>query len=441
MNIFIIGQTSLHWGRMEFGNIGNFYVIDPFFKEIKRVFPNCKIKTTIQMSERYCAENDIEMVPLDLYYSWDDKDFLNKCFAEYAVAILYKKTGSIQTKSPFINEVLWADLVIDMSGDVWGDNADFAGPNRFLVGLLKDRVAQLLDKPVVMLAGSPGPFANHREIHKFTKEVFEGFDFVTNRENTSIEVLKQYGFDVKKVNSYACPAFLFEGVEDEEIELIINNENLFSKDHNLVGFILCGWNMAEGPYSKWPRKDEEYSNFVEIIEFMINKLNLRIVLYSHNNGFEKFPVFKITPGRDYPVVKQLFEIVRKREKADPEKLTLINGVYSPRQMKTIIKQFDMQISGRVHGSVASLSQFIPTVMIDYGHEPKAHKVKGFARVVQIENYLADPSDINDLKEKILLCWENRIEYRKHLIERIPVVKDLARKNFEELRNYFNLLNN
>ena len=32
---------------------------------------------------------------------------------------------------------------------------------------------------------------------------------------------------------------------------------------------------------------------------------------------------------------------------------------------------------RIHGAVAALSQSVPTVIIDYGHEPKAHKLIGF----------------------------------------------------------------
>ena len=36
MKIFVIGQCTLHWGRMEYGNIGNYYVIEPFFRDIAR---------------------------------------------------------------------------------------------------------------------------------------------------------------------------------------------------------------------------------------------------------------------------------------------------------------------------------------------------------------------------------------------------------------------
>ena len=52
MNILVTGQCSLHWGRMEFGNIGNYYIIEPFMRELHKAFPDSIIKTTMQMSER-----------------------------------------------------------------------------------------------------------------------------------------------------------------------------------------------------------------------------------------------------------------------------------------------------------------------------------------------------------------------------------------------------
>lgn len=435
MRILIIGQTSLHWGRMEFGNIGNYYVMEPFFKEINRVFPTAEIRTTIQMSDDFCIHENIHQLPLELYYSWDDKNYLEKSIAEYGSALIFNKTGKLINSSPFIDEVKNSDLIIDMSGDVWGDNADFAGPNRFVIGLLKDRVAQLMKKKVVMIAGSPGPFNQNIDIHEFTKEVFNGFDLVTNRESVSIEILVNNGFDVSKVKSFACPAFLFEESKDKEIEQIVIDEKVKVNNQKTAGFILCGWNMIEGPYGKWPRRDDEYTQFAEVIEFMVNNLKLNIVLFSHNNGFELPPNFKLIQGRDFPVAQQLYDVLQKRGFISMEKIHLIKKVYNPKQMKAIIKHFDMLISGRVHGTVAGLSQFIPTVMIDYGHEPKAHKVRGFLKVVQIEEYLADPSNVDDLRNKVALCWNNRVKYRNHLMKRIPIVKDLAKMNFDELKIY------
>src|SRR5690606_32986551 len=101
----------------------------------------------------------------------------------------------LTNSTPYIDEVQKADLVIDFSGDIWGDNADFLGEDRFYVGLCKDRVAQLFGKKTVMIAGSPGPFSADKNLG-FAKEVFSHFDLVTNRESISRGILSSYGFDL-----------------------------------------------------------------------------------------------------------------------------------------------------------------------------------------------------------------------------------------------------
>ena len=113
-------------------------------------------------------------------------------------------------------------------------------------------------------------------------------------------------------------------------------------------------------------------------------------------------------------------------------VTLLDGVYTPELTKGIISNFDILISGRMHGAVAGLSQCIPTVIIDYGHEPKAHKSRGFAEVVGMEHMIADPADLDDLIEKTERCVSKKEELQKMLEERIPIVQQSARKQFDEL---------
>ena len=74
MKIFVIGQCTLHWGRMEYGNIGNYYIVEPFFRELHRVFPKATIKTTFQMSDEFCEKEQVECVPMEEYYGWNDDD-------------------------------------------------------------------------------------------------------------------------------------------------------------------------------------------------------------------------------------------------------------------------------------------------------------------------------------------------------------------------------
>ena len=90
MKILVIGQGTLHWGRLEFGNIGNYYIIEPFFRELHRVFPHAAIQTTLQMSDEFQSKEQITSVPMDEYYSWTEKD-LPLAYKEYAIASVYEQ--------------------------------------------------------------------------------------------------------------------------------------------------------------------------------------------------------------------------------------------------------------------------------------------------------------------------------------------------------------
>lgn len=433
MEIFVIGQCTLHWGRMEYGNIGNYYIIEPFFRELHRVFPTATIKTTFQMTEDFCQRENIKCVPMEYYYSWQPQD-LDVAYKELSIATIYLETGEIIETTPYIREVLSSDLIIDFSGDIWGKNADLVGENRFLIGLLKDRVAQLFNKPTAMLAGSPGPFSNDKTLN-FARLVFDKFDLVTNREEISNDVLKSFGFDTSKVYSLACPAFEFEPAPQEQIKPLIQESflaHIGGVKRPVIGFLLCGWNMIQGPFNRTDWKDSEFTQYVDLIKHMIHKYDVDFCLMSHSNGFNLPPDFKLKQGRDFPIMKQIYSILEKTDVK--EHIYLFEGIYTPAETKAIIGNFDMVISGRVHAAVAALSQNIPTTIIDYGHEPKAHKLVGFAKLAGVENLVADPNSIEDLINKSEYCFENKEIIHKNLINNNIEIKKKIKLNFDLLKN-------
>lgn len=427
--IFVIGQCTLHWGRMEFGNIGNYYVAEPFFRELHRVFPEAHIKTTFQMSEGFQERENVECVPMDEYYGWKDDD-LSQAYKELAIASAYNDTHELVDTTPFIEDVMSSDLVIEFSGDIWGRNADFLGPNRFFVGLIKDRVAQLLGKRTAMLASSPGPF-NYDNTLAYARMVYSSFDYVANREPASRKVLSYFGFDVSNIHDAACPAFIFEPAPQESIKQYIKGTSLDSKKRPVVGFILCGWNLIKGPYSREDWTDDEFDQYIHVLTSFIKNNNVEVCFMSHSNGFELPPHFKPIRGRDYPFAKKLYELMLNTDCA--EHVSLMDGIYDAKETKAIIKNFDMLISGRVHGAIAGISQNIPTVIIDYGHEPKAHKLIGFAQVAGLEEYIANPADENDLNFKVNKCWNSRNEIHRFLCGRNKEIVKLVHSQFDALK--------
>jgi colanic acid/amylovoran biosynthesis protein len=432
MRILITGQCTLHWGRLEFGNIGNYYMIETTVRELHRVFPEAELVTTSQMTDSFCEREKIACLPMELFYSWTGND-LDLSLQELGIAQIYNTTGKLVSSTPFITETLKSDLVVDFSGEMWGYHAELVGKDRFLVGLLKDRTAQLLRKPVVLFAGSQGPFTDEKT-SEFARQVFSGFRLVANREGETTKLLEEAGFENANLRVFADPAFLFEPKPDNEMMEVYTRERITDKERKTVGFILCGLNMLEGPYDKWPRSDDEYLHFAEVVEYLVNDLGARVVLMSHSNGFELPPNFKLINGRDYPIVKQLQSVVEKRGKVNMDHVLCVENPHDPWEAKAIIKQFDMLVTGRLHASVAALSQNVPTVVIMYGHGPRSHKTIGFAKIVGTEEYVAYPSSTEDMKGKIEKCWNNLADIREHLATRIPEVQQIARLGFNAIRD-------
>lgn len=434
MKILLTGQCSLHWGRMEFGNIGNYYIIEPFIRELHKIFPGCEIRTTLQMSERFCSEERVSVLPLELFYGWTGEDLII-ARKELDLAKYFSESGELLEITPYLEAVIWADMVIDFSGDLWGDNADFLGADRFEVGLLKDRVSQLMGKRTVMLAGSPGPFSTNH-LKELARKTYGEFDLVTNREAISTRLLEKEGFDCSKTVTLACPAFLFEPLRNHNVELATKKirDFKYGREKPVVGFVLCGWNFANGPFDMWPRDHRDYTVFAEAIEFITESLNARVCLMSHSNGFAPPPAaFRLEHGRDYPIAKQLQSILLDRGIAID--VISLDGIYDAWETKAIIGSFDMLVSGRIHAAVAGLSQNIPTIIIDYGHEPKAHKLRGFANIAGIDAYVADPSSKGHLNKVVKSCWKDTEIYRNHLRENMPKIKAQAKTHFELLKNF------
>ena len=429
MRILVTGQCSLHWGRLENGNIGNYYIIEPLFRELHRVFPEAQIFTTFQMTDEFSKRENVSILPMELFYGWKDDD-LEIAQKEYEIALEYNKTGILKETTPYIEEVLKADLFIDFSGDMWGKNADLAGTNRFLVGALKDRVAQLLNKKTVMFLASPGPFSDDN--FDLAKETFEKFDLVTLREPVSKPLLLKWGLDVSKVKDCACQSVLFDAAKQEAIKEIVKNTKLENKTCPIIGFTFCGWNMEKGPFNRDDYQDFEFDNFIKTIKFCCEELNANVCLFSHSNGFKLPPNFELIHGRDFKLIEQVYRIIQKYSWAE-DKVFMIDKICLPHQIKAVIQNFDMLISGRVHGAIAGLSSCVPTVIIDYGHEPKAHKLQGFAKLYDIERFVANPKDVNDIIKKTKECYTNLKQVKKELEIQVPIVKLLAQKSSDLLK--------
>ena len=280
MRILVTGLATLHWGRIEYGNIGNYYIVVPLFRKLHEYFPNAEIVTTLQLTDEFNEREHITKLPLECYYAWRENGVdTKKALEELAIAEIYHSTGKLIGTTRFIEEVMNSDLVIDFSGDMWGDNSSGMGEDRFLVDLLKLRIVQLLNKKNIMFASSPGPVTEERTL-EFAKLVYRNFDLVLNREAFSIKIMEEEGFDISHTYNCACPAYLFDKSyypKPVDEEKICCNERL-THDRKNIGFILATYSLPGRSFDDWERENDDFRDYVELIEYIINEKRERVIL-------------------------------------------------------------------------------------------------------------------------------------------------------------------
>lgn len=430
--ILVTGLCTLHWGRLQYGNIGNYYIVEPLFRQLHEHFADYEILTTFQMDDKFIEREKITVLPMELYYAWNGSCDVENAKADVDAALRYVENAA-EELTPWGKLVADCEYIIDVSGDMWGDNAEHVGHDRFMVDCLKMQTAQILGRKTILYAVTPGPFSD-METRELAEHVFTSFDRVMIREKISEKNLEKWGIATDNVTWIPCPSFLFEangGYQSKWTEQIQASQKTGRK---VIGLTFGGFNMPCGPYDMWPRPDEQYEVFVDLAEYMIENLQGDIVLFSHTNGFDLPPHFKLKSGRDFVILEQLYQILIKKHPAYQEHIVFINEPLLPCDIKQVISKFDMLVTGRVHASVAATSQCVPTVYMEYdGRVIYSDKMSGFSSIMNMDRFVCKPEEPEMIKQKVKECYENLAQVRAQLEERVPIVKGLAVEAFEEIK--------
>lgn len=428
LKIVVIGLTAVSGNVMERHNLGNYIIMDAFFAGLRRHFPRARIVSSIQMSDEFYKRYGVKRLEHPRFYRYGVITCVHTVRDVFTVATkpdLHQQ----DTKSPFIETISDADLVVDLSGDLFGDNSRW---NAYLEGAAELCVATMLDKPVVMLGTSTGPFKWWRR--KIARKLLPRLDRILVREPASVSVLARNGVSLDNVRFVPCPSVLYT-----EGEMPGRNKTSdtgviakMRKSKKTVGLVVSGWSFARGPAERWPRRDSEFDFLVDVVAGVVDKMGLDIVLMTHQNTTDAEG--DLQPGPDHRLCKRLYEL--SAQKCNVDRLHILQDTYTPEEMRAIIGECDMLISGRVHGAIQGMTQGVPTVMLDYGHPPKAHKVDGFMKMMGMQEYVIDPGKRLSRGELSTLCkcWKDRRSLKLQLNQMTQRRKKESELNFTVLRD-------
>lgn len=336
--------------------------------------------------------------------------------------------GTSPHSSAFLREIGRADLILDLSGDMWGDNANEIHDERFEVGLLRVLTAQVLGKKTALVASSPGPFDGNIPV-ELVSRVLEGYDLILNREARSSQVLARSGVAFDNMFSRSCPSIRYINNVRESAE-----KHPHDSGHPSVGLTLCGWNIPNSSWQSRRLSPEQLNGIADFIRRVAQTTDSRVVLFSPANGFliEGSEKIDIT-GRDYDILAQVHEHLKSLDPGLP--VDLEQRVRGPRETIELIRSFDLLISGRAHGCVAGLTLGVPTVMIDYANGPEAHKTVGFMELFDQGKHVISLRDLDKADLIISETWSQRTQISTLLSSRLDANLQLVDRMGEEIRDF------
>lgn len=166
------------------------------------------------------------------------------------------------------------------------------------------------------------------------------------------------------------------------------------------------------------RQEKYIQLMATIVDYIVNKLDADVCLLPHMYG----GLLSNNKNDDRQVSNIIFNnLVNK------SRVTVIQGKYMPDELKGIIGNCDLFLGGRMHATIASTSQSIPTITFAYGE--KYYHIIG--ETMGQTDYIIDlrNDDYNAVLQetinKIDTLWENRETVIQTLKEKTNQVKQIA----------------
>jgi len=331
------------------------------------------------------------------------------CAVVYPViAVLLLLSRKKNTKSDFMQQMLGADLVLDLGGDSYSTDYGTISIISLCIPLL---VARILGKPYYFCAQSIGPL-NNTAPYKVLKFLLTDADLITTRERISDDFLESCGI-FKNVFKTQDLAFILPVASGNRIGEICKHENIGKKQFFAgisISSLISKYFTGSAPVEE---KEQQYVfAMAKMCDHLVDKHCYQLIFVPHVEAD------RITSEKVKDCMKH------------QNTVSILKGDYSPAELKGIVALCDIFIGSRMHATLAALSQAVPTLTFAYNH-----KTLGINGTVLGQNdYLIDirKVDLANLLEITKDKIDQLIEYKKRIKEKLldilPEIKSTAEKN-------------
>jgi colanic acid/amylovoran biosynthesis protein len=302
-----------------------------------------------------------------------------------------------------------ADFVGEIRG---GDSfSDIYGLRRFLIGIVPCIIDVLMQKKLVLLPQTYGPFKS--KIAKYVAGFIIGrADRIFARDRGSIEFLKKTFIEkTKNKNIEFCPDFAFtmEPILPDRIDIqpeLDRNNAVPLIGLNISGLLYVGGFTRNNMFGL----SVDYKHFVHVLlKELLEQTKAHVLLVPHVFWGNK-------EGDELQICRRLSKSMGEKY---AQRLHLVDREYNQNETKGIIGLCDFFIGSRMHACIAALSQCVPAIGLAY-----SKKFEGVFRSVGTEQLVVDMrrEDTKEIIKKIITAFEKRNTISSKLKEIIPNIQ-------------------
>jgi polysaccharide pyruvyl transferase CsaB len=272
-------------------------------------------------------------------------------------------------------------------------------------GILYDRDAEAylrevflaheLGIPVVVYAISAGPLTR-QSARDAVREGLNGSALVTVRDRQGYRLLEDVGV-TREIHLAADPALLLEPEELPQEALTAEGVEF---DRKLVGFSV----REPGPAAPDIDPEEYHALLAHAADFIVERYDADVVFV---------PMEKADVQHSHGVVAHM---------QNSERAEILRRRYSPRQILDLMGRFEFAVGMRLHFLIFAALRATPFTALPY-----ASKVTGLLEHLQIETPPLASIGIGQLIARIDRSWDRREEIRARIRDRLPELKNRARR--------------
>ena len=347
--VFLGGQLPKELGRLEFGNVGNWYVVHGALQSLVEV--GFDVITDWGLTENSIFRN-----------GWNERVF-SLSRAEWDSAL---------------SGILESDLYLQINGDLFGDNSLALGRDNLRRALEELVSVQNSGAKTAMVGTSIGPFEESApEDVELARRGLDHLDYLAVREPSSLFFLDAIG-PVADVLVRPCPSLLYDADKDsggrkwEPLKLETLNPPV-------AMFTLCGWNLPGHTWRSPPTSAEVLGGAVQTIRDLRN-LGFTVELFDHSRGFRwtRSGQLEPTKGRDTDLMDFLGHLVSGAlDEHETEQISRFSSS-DPPELSRRLASSSLVVSGRVHAAVIAARKGVPSIFVPYLNGPQSHKAEGLS---------------------------------------------------------------